>query len=66
MSDLICPRCESRNVININLTVETGPLSFYSCHACEKRWWHDDDGNAIDLPDVLARAKREKALKREA
>lgn len=58
---LQCPKCGSRNVININLTVEGGrELSFYSCHACEKRWWSSDDGRPLDLPDVLEIARRPK------
>ena len=33
MAALECPQCGSRNVININLTMEDGnPVSFYSCH----------------------------------
>jgi len=57
MSALHCPQCGSRNVININLTTENGPVSFYSCHQCEKRWW-DKDGEAIDLSNVLDLAKK--------
>lgn len=58
MGSLQCPRCGSRNVININLTMETGePVSFYSCHECDKRWW-DKDGEPIGLPNVLELAKR--------
>lgn len=58
MSALQCPACGSGNVININLTVDGGPLSFYSCHACDKRWWNDKDGTPIDLPNVLELARR--------
>lgn len=58
MATLECPRCGSRNVININMQVEKGPVAFYSCHACDKRWWHDEAGNPIDLPQVLDRARR--------
>jgi transposase-like protein len=58
MGALQCPRCESQNVININLTMEAGdPVSFYSCHACDKKWWNKD-GEPIDLPDVLEMARR--------
>jgi transposase-like protein len=58
MSALECPQCGSRNVININLTMEDGnPVSFYSCHNCDKRWWNKD-GEPIDLPNVLELAKR--------
>jgi len=57
---LECPRCGSRDVININLALEQGDcVAFYSCHRCDKRWWHKD-GAPVDLPDVLEMARREK------
>lgn len=55
---LECPQCGSANVININLTMETdAPVSFYSCHACEHRWWNKA-GEPIPLDEVLTLAKR--------
>lgn len=55
---LVCPNCGSRDVININLAVELeSSVSFYSCHRCEKRWWHKD-GKDLPLPDVLELARR--------
>jgi transposase-like protein len=55
---LECPRCSSADVININLTMETEePVSFYSCHACEHRWW-DKAGTPLELTEVLGLAKR--------
>ena len=60
---LVCPRCASRDVININLSLEHGDrVAFYSCHRCDKRWWHKD-GAPVDLPDVLEMARREKGSK---
>ena len=57
---LVCPRCGSKNVININLALEHGDrVAFYSCHRCDKRWWHKD-GAPVDLPDVLEMARRDK------
>jgi len=57
---LVCPRCASRDVININLSLEHGDrVAFYSCHRCDKRWWHKD-GEPVDLPDVLEMARRDK------
>jgi len=57
---LECPRCGSRDVININLSLEKGDrVAFYSCHRCDKRWWHKD-GEPVDLPDVLDMARRSK------
>lgn len=58
MAALECPRCGSADVININMTMETeAPVSFYSCHACENRWWNKD-GEPIQLDEVLTLAKR--------
>ncbi|HEX9774081.1 MAG TPA: hypothetical protein VGB83_00670 [Actinomycetota bacterium] len=59
MNALECPKCGSGNAININLTMESGdPVSFYSCHNCEHRWWFKD-GSPIELSSVLEMAKRE-------
>lgn len=59
MSGLMCPTCGSRDVININLTLERGDrVSFSSCHRCDKKWW-DKDGEAVSLGNVLQLAKRE-------
>lgn len=61
MASLQCPQCGSRNVININLTVEGDrELAFYSCHACDRRWWHDASGELVELPDVLQMARRQR------
>jgi transposase-like protein len=55
---LECPRCGSRDVININLSLERGDrVSFYSCHRCDRRWWYKD-GEPVDLPEVLEMARR--------
>ena len=60
---LVCPRCGSREVININLSLEHGDrVAFYSCHRCDKRWWHKD-GSPVDLPAVLEMARRDKGSK---
>ena len=58
---LECPRCGSKDVININLSLAQGDrVAFYSCHRCDKRWWHKD-GAPVDLPDVLEMARRDKS-----
>jgi len=62
---LECPRCGSRDVININLSLDHGDrVAFYSCHQCDKRWWHKD-GAPVDLPEVLEMARREKGRSTE-
>ena len=66
MSGLVCPTCSSRDVININLTLERGDhVSFYSCHRCDKKWW-DKDGASVSLGNVLEMAKREPQARRIA
>lgn len=66
MSGLMCPTCGSRDVININLTLERGDnVSFYSCHRCDKKWWNKD-GAAVSLGNVLQMAKREPQVRRVA
>jgi len=58
MSGLMCPTCASRDVININLTLERGDrVAFYSCHRCDKKWW-GKDGEAVSLGNVLEMARR--------
>ena len=58
---LECPRCGSKDVININLSLTQGDrVAFYSCHRCDKRWWHKD-GAPVDLPEVLEMARRDKS-----
>ena len=62
---LECPRCGSRDVININLSLDHGDrVAFYSCHRCDKRWWHKD-GAPVNLPEVLEMARREKGRSTE-
>ena len=57
---LVCPNCGSKEVININLAMEQGErVAFYSCHRCEKRWWHKD-GENVSLPNVLELAAKRK------
>lgn len=58
MSGLACPTCGAKDVININLTLERGDrVAFYSCHRCDKRWWHKD-GESVELTGVLDMARR--------
>lgn len=63
MGSLECPKCGVADVVNINLAMDDGErVSFYSCHACEHRWWFKD-GEPVALPDVLELARRRRAEK---
>lgn len=58
MSSMMCPTCASRDVVNINLTLERGDVvSFFSCHRCDKRWWNKD-GQSLPLGNVLEMARK--------
>ena len=51
-----CPRCRSEDCIQINIDLTGADLiEFYSCRACETKWWVRD-GDRIELDAVLTMA----------
>lgn len=50
-----CIQCSSDEVVSIGLspTVDS-PVTFFTCHICEKRWWQQQ-GQFVSLSDVLTR-----------
>jgi DNA-directed RNA polymerase subunit RPC12/RpoP len=47
-----CPRCRSRQLVKIEMTVAGEQLMLKSCSACDVRWW-EDRGEHLPLADVL-------------
>lgn len=47
-----CPRCASRQVLEIDLTVSGRDITLHSCPACETRWW-DAEGEQVDVTNVI-------------
>lgn len=51
-----CPTCRSLDVMQVRLTLRTGPVLFHHCRACEHRWWVDlEAGDGLSLSDILVR-----------
>jgi hypothetical protein len=51
-----CPACQSPDLMQVRMTLKTGPVLFCSCRNCEHRWWVDvGDGDKLTLPDILER-----------
>lgn len=56
-----CAHCASTRVTRISMTLTDGSsVDFASCHACERKTW-SQDGTALDVPTVLAKAQKHKA-----
>lgn len=57
-SALACDSCGSDTVIQIELTLPDGTeVEFYSCHACETRWWNRS-GEPLGIEAVLELARK--------
>lgn len=54
-----CPKCESRQMVEITLSVAGERMTLKSCSSCDLRWWEGYHGR-IPLADVLDRAARER------
>lgn len=53
-----CPSCSSTRLTQIGMTLTDGtPVQFTSCHACSHRTW-TEDGTALAIDTVLAKAQR--------
>jgi transcription elongation factor Elf1 len=52
-----CPRCNTRQLVVIDLEVGGEQLSLHSCSACDVRWWQGRDGR-LPVNGVLHLAGR--------
>ena len=52
ISDLLCPECDSGDLITISMTAGPNELSFTSCNLCEAKWWYRD-GELVPLASVI-------------
>ncbi len=47
-----CPRCRSRELVTIEMSVAGEHVVLNSCSACDVRWW-EGDGERLPLADLL-------------
>jgi sarcosine oxidase delta subunit len=54
-----CPHCESRQMVEISLSVAGERVTLRSCSACDLRWWEGYHGKLplADLLELAARAR---------
>lgn len=50
---MACPTCSARHLVEIGVTVAGRNMTLHSCSRCDNRWWDDDQGDVIDLDEVI-------------
>lgn len=53
-----CPKCKSRQMVEISLSVAGERVTLRSCSACDLRWWEGYHGK-VALAQVLELAAQE-------
>lgn len=56
---MLCPKCESRQMVEIALSVAGERVTMKSCSACDLRWWEGYRGR-VPLSDLLDLAAKER------
>jgi len=54
-----CPRCQSRRMVEIAMSLAGEPVTLRSCSACDLRWWEGYDGR-LPLTGLLELAARKR------
>ncbi|MDQ6615813.1 MAG: hypothetical protein M3083_14010 [Actinomycetota bacterium] len=54
-----CPQCESRQMVEISLSVAGERVVLRSCSACDLRWWEGYSG-LLPLAHLLDMAARDR------
>ena len=54
-----CPQCQSRQMVEISLSVSGERVTLKSCSSCDLRWWEGYDGQ-VPLAQLLQLAARER------
>lgn len=48
-----CPKCHARHTVEISVNLSGRSVTLHSCSACDIRWWDDDQGEVINLREVM-------------
>ena len=58
-SSMGCGSCGSIRVTQLSMSLTDGsPVVFISCHVCEERTWHGDEG-ALTVDAILDRSRKQ-------
>jgi hypothetical protein len=50
---MACPKCSARHLVEIGVTLQGKSVTLHSCSRCDSRWWDDEQGDVIDLDEVI-------------
>jgi len=48
-----CPKCSARHLVEIGVTLQGRSVTLHSCSRCDSRWWDDEQGETIDLDQII-------------
>ena len=48
-----CPKCRVRHTVQIAVSLSGRTVTLHSCSNCDTRWWDGEDGEAINLDEVI-------------
>jgi hypothetical protein len=60
-----CPKCKSRQLVEIELSIAGEQVVLKSCSACDVRWW-EGDGASLPLSSLLDLAATTRRRRAEA
>ncbi len=47
-----CPRCKTKRLVDIEVTLGDRRVTMHSCSYCDSRWW-ESEGESLGLPRVV-------------
>lgn len=50
---MTCPKCRARRLVEIEVAVSGRPMTLHSCSNCDVRWWDNEEGDVIELRDLI-------------
>lgn len=50
---MACPKCRARYTVEIEVTLAGKSVTLHSCSRCDTRWWDDEEGEVVNLRDVI-------------
>lgn len=48
-----CPVCRAHRLVEIDVNLSGRNVTLHSCSACDTRWWDDEEGEVVELDEVI-------------
>jgi transposase-like protein len=52
-SPMSCPKCSARQLVEIGVNLSGKNVTLHSCSRCDSRWWDDEQGEVVQLDEVI-------------